>query len=116
MRFANITYFAAGWVVFFGLLYQRTYRIAPRLFVFSNPPFAYSATYVNHGWRIFLELGQFIVYSGTVALCQTHPSLHSNSTLISILNIIEELGWLLMIGVLVATFVNLAKPTKSNIE
>jgi hypothetical protein len=115
LRFRNIVYFWIIWVFLFGQIYQSFYMIRPALFSCPIPLLQHSSVFVSLGFIVGNKMRiYFTVYSAATSVSNTVPFLSSASLIVSIFNVAEVLGTILMIGIVVATFVNKAGTTARN--
>jgi hypothetical protein len=110
IRFKNLVIFWGTWVVLFSKLYEGLYFLSPRLYSYPNPLFVPQETLTSIGVFKYWELSlKFLLYSACTTVSVAVPGLSSSSATVSTLNLIEVLGFILLLALLVATFVGKAE-------
>lgn len=105
LRFKNIPLFYFLIVAIYSHLYLSIYFIDPALF---NYPFSYyipTEFYNAIGFKNYLLMTDFFVYSSSVSFSLSYPRISSSSILISVLNVSQVIINVIIVSLFVSTFV-----------
>lgn len=105
VRFSSIVTFWAGWVALFAYLYRSLYFLMPSLLLYAHPAQPATKTFVQSNIiERFHSTFEFLVYSAGVPIAIATPELRTASFLFAALNVVETLGFVLLVAIVVATF------------
>ena len=112
LRFGSIAFFIMCEILLFGLIYIQLYFLNPELFMYQSPPIIPTETYIDYGLPTLIANFEFILYSACTNISINYPKIASNSSIVSVINFLQVLIWLAIMGLFIATFVQLAAKRK----
>ena len=87
-------------------MYERLFFLCPTLFHYSDAIFVPGPTLESMGiWTGMSFSLDFTMYSACAALVMGYPRIYSASAIVSLMNVLQVLGTMLISALLVATFV-----------
>lgn len=108
VRFVNVPFFWCTWVILFAIVYMQIYLLSPQLYSYTHPALVPQKTVTTVGLLTKLKfVSDFTIYSACTSVMLSVPGLASSSFVVTALNLVELLGFILLLALLVATFVNM---------
>jgi hypothetical protein len=108
LRFKSVTLFMTATILLFGGLYYSLYFWRPELFLYYSPAIIPAVTATDLTVGNILALLEFLLYSACTSISVSYPKISSNSSIVSIINFLQVGIWITLMGLFIATFVQLA--------